>query len=107
MNNLIVNINEYDSELQEFATLFHQDFDEIPDFSNEMILDYIERLSSNNKRKKNLNIELDLFLRKIKLLDKSKRLDLWFKLGAHYWNTKLDMYNELKKFKKILNRANK
>ena len=102
MNNPIVSINEYNSELHEFATLFHQDFDEMPDWSKEMVLDYLVKLRSNDKRKKNLGEDLDIFLAKIKYLDSHERLGLWFKLGAHYWDIKLDMYNELERYKKLL-----
>jgi hypothetical protein len=102
VNNLIVSINEYDSELHEFAILFHQDFDEMPEFSNEMVLSYLARLRLDDKRKENLSGEFDSFLCKIESLDKNKRLDLWFKLGAHYWNSDLDMYTEIEKYKKLL-----
>ncbi len=88
------------SELQKFASWFHQDWDLIfPDFYQGAKI-YFSNISS--ERIKVLKQELKEFLDKYRGSKSSEVEKAWFRLGAEDWQPDLDIYMTLNDFTDLI-----
>lgn len=91
------------SELQKFASWFHQDWDLIfPDFYQGAKM-YFNNISA--ERIKVLKQELKEFLDKYRGSKSSKLEQAWFRLGAEAWQPDLDIYMTLNDFIDLINKG--
>jgi hypothetical protein len=92
--------NELKTELQEFASWFHQDWKILFGDAQSCAKTYFSGLSP--ERRKRLRIELLVFLEGEKNSTANNLLRSWYGLGAQGWQTNIDLRNTLFSFARKL-----